>query len=689
MFRTQSTIRSISGITLVLAALTSQSCAEAPESGSEEAAVATASQAITTPSGSTVASWDNVRTIAAKNKDAMAVIGAIKTAYDIGKQVWELSHIFDTSVTLLDIQKQIDNIGYSLSWQINQTALAEELGWIRSANISAKTCLQNWDGISPYTCPELALLPNGNRPSVITDMTAALTVLEDPTMAMRAYIASATNGAWTGIVKSRPTQTPGNPSPLVFDWRLVVPTLMGAIDMQLGVAAAADPYFTCDNYWTGKGQIVQQHIDALKALRQKMLDGIQCNITVRNDFPGHYGVATTRLVCADIYTGLSADVLLSQCATGGFQGNGSNMVYYPYNCPGYTDDKQWACQVPGTSGLPDNFDLGTCSMSARFCADPVHTPKDCRSALGDPKTVAAREADMRSQIIQHMPIDELAAMIQSLQSLIDYGCAKPSPLVQGVIAGTQQRYPLDFSIFTFNGTSTLNDINGPVAVGGPVTLSSFALNRYGGQKVGLVAGSDLTMLYGGTVYGDTYLNPSAVLNISSSVTFNGAINTTIPIDFDSAQVNITAASDALSAYAATGTTSPIDSGAGLRLSGTLPKYNVFAVSAEALANARSIELSIPADATAIINVSGTAVTLQNLGFRIGTTPESHILWNLPSALSFDTASINMMGSVLAPRAAAHIKWGAFNGMLVATSISNNYVEFHWKPFRGDLPALAL
>jgi choice-of-anchor A domain-containing protein len=265
-------------------------------------------------------------------------------------------------------------------------------------------------------------------------------------------------------------------------------------------------------------------------------------------------------------------------------------------------------------------------------------------------------------------------------------CAANNELFnQGTIAGTQQRFPWDFNVFTIGDTSGLNDVGGPVAAGGALTLSSFAVNRLGLKPVALVAGGKLTLRTGGTVYGKTY--DGGGKDISTSVTLNGSVIDSNPITFATVQANLVKVSQALGAYAANGTTVTTPN---LKFTGSSPSYNVFSVSGAALANYRSIEIAIPSGATAIINVvndvpDGTAVTIQNAGFNINGTDPRRILWNFQGVKKISTASINFPGSVLAPQAAVDVKYGAFDGTLIAQSLVSTYTEFHWQPFRGDFP----
>ena len=69
---------------------------------------------------------------------------------------------------------------------------------------------------------------------------------------------------------------------------------------------------------------------------------------------------------------------------------------------------------------------------------------------------------------------------------------------QGFVAGTQQRYPMDFNVVAFQGASDIQDISGPLAAGGSINLSGFSLNTMftAGYPVGLIGGGDVSLSSG-------------------------------------------------------------------------------------------------------------------------------------------------------------------------------------------------
>jgi choice-of-anchor A domain-containing protein len=60
-----------------------------------------------------------------------------------------------------------------------------------------------------------------------------------------------------------------------------------------------------------------------------------------------------------------------------------------------------------------------------------------------------------------------------------------------------------------------------------------------------------------------------------------------------------------------------------------------------------------------------------------------MLWNLPDTLYFETDSVAVPGSILAPQATAQLNQGALNGTLVAWAVTAPSFEFHWYPFKDN------
>jgi choice-of-anchor A domain-containing protein len=110
-------------------------------------------------------------------------------------------------------------------------------------------------------------------------------------------------------------------------------------------------------------------------------------------------------------------------------------------------------------------------------------------------------------------------------------------------------------------------------------------------------------------------------------------------------------------------------GGGVYLSGSNPDTTIFEVAASDLAAATYIRVEVPAGTAAVINVTGSSLTLGGLAIDlVGGSPET-TLWNLPQARTVDLSAIDFQGSMLAPWADVVFHNGQFNGSLFADNIT--------------------
>ena len=126
-------------------------------------------------------------------------------------------------------------------------------------------------------------------------------------------------------------------------------------------------------------------------------------------------------------------------------------------------------------------------------------------------------------------------------------------------------------------------------------------------------------------------------------------------------------------------TAPTIAYGNITLKGIDPTVNVFYLPSSAFVNAYSITINVPSSSTVIINVSGSSVSIQNMG--ITNYGEAGLLWNLYEATSFYATSVGLQGSVLAPFANASLG-GNIVGTLIAETV-NSTNEFHLAPFQHN------
>ena len=108
-----------------------------------------------------------------------------------------------------------------------------------------------------------------------------------------------TSISWKQVVKPAPIGSMN----LVFDWRLGAPFFLKAIALRLVVMNAIDPNFRTDHHFDPELSMIR---NALVSRSQMMLAGVQCGSTPYNYSQILVSPAACAIVCADIYTGISA-----------------------------------------------------------------------------------------------------------------------------------------------------------------------------------------------------------------------------------------------------------------------------------------------------------------------------------------------------------------------------------------------
>jgi choice-of-anchor A domain-containing protein len=146
-----------------------------------------------------------------------------------------------------------------------------------------------------------------------------------------------------------------------------------------------------------------------------------------------------------------------------------------------------------------------------------------------------------------------------------------------------------------------------------------------------------------------------------------------PLDFAAAGAELTSLSAARAALTPDGTTT--NNYGTLTLTGTDPALDVFAVSSAQRAGANSLNVSAPAGASVLVNVSGTSGQMQYCGMTVSGTDRQHVVFNFAAATSLTLTGISVEGSVLAPGAEVAFNNGNLNGTLVARSLTGSG-EFH-------------
>lgn len=310
------------------------------------------------------------------------------------------------------------------------------------------------------------------------------------------------------------------------------------------------------------------------------------------------------------------------------------------------------------------------------------------------RLVASAVAMLHAATAAAGPIDTLASVLQTY-----------NVYVSGNLGSAAQPYT--------------SDSEGAIAVGGDAYFRSFATavsTTHGapaltvGGSLGYEAGTihgdawvggtpSFPMTYGGTtITGRLQTSAPSVPNPPTQVGQPTVVNAgPVPFDFAATGTALAAASQFLNSAAALSQgalgTAQLLFGHQLVLTGLSNAINYFALTAAqfAVLGSGSFTVNAPAGSTAIINVSGTDVTVGspgNFGFFFNGIGLDHVLFNFYEATSLTMQSFD--GSILAPLATVGYTNGQMRGSFVAANLASTTWlngEFHDDPFAGLLPSM--
>jgi len=237
-----------------------------------------------------------------------------------------------------------------------------------------------------------------------------------------------------------------------------------------------------------------------------------------------------------------------------------------------------------------------------------------------------------------------------------------------------------------NFTSTASDTQGRLAAGGDVSLTNYsigaALVPADADSDVLIAGGALNFHAGAVAYGNAVSQGRGTLDGVTFASGNGYQQGAV-LDFGAAAHTLRGTATGNAARSANGTTAFQYNQ--LTLTGTDARVNVFAVSGANLSVANSLTINAPAGSTALVNVSGDAIRLQNEGFALHGVDRTHVLYNFPQATTLTLTNVGIDGSILAPFAAIAFDNGAITGQLIGASFTGPG-QANNAPFAGCLPA---
>lgn len=247
----------------------------------------------------------------------------------------------------------------------------------------------------------------------------------------------------------------------------------------------------------------------------------------------------------------------------------------------------------------------------------------------------------------------------------------------------------DYNLFTSgNATLTNSDAEGSVAIGGTASLTNYSVaSNRSGSDARLVVGGGLTYTNGqvgqsgsGTIYA-----ASAALTGTNPATF---ATTGSGLDFIAAADYLKSASTAWKGLATTG--SAVNNYGTITLTGNNAGLNVFSLDGSDLNAAYGLNINAQAGSTVLINVSGTASGLTNMGISLqGGIQNTNVLYNFYEATQLTFSGVGIQGSVLSPLAAVDFDNGNINGQMFAFSLEPSSGEFHDVGFTGQLSPVPL
>ncbi|WIV18208.1 DUF5057 domain-containing protein [Paenibacillus polygoni] len=254
--------------------------------------------------------------------------------------------------------------------------------------------------------------------------------------------------------------------------------------------------------------------------------------------------------------------------------------------------------------------------------------------------------------------------------------------------------PADLSLYALNDVQNSGfAFHGRVIAGGNITLDSFGI----GEKLEEAANSTYSVIalkslnlgegsvkYGKVAYGTTintpeYHNYQTVKEVNLS-----ADNLNRRLLSLSEQLSKLPATAEPKIYSEDFSNFPGEdfSKCQLILYGKEETVNIFHVTEKMLAASSCTCIYAPVGSTVIVNVDGASATMSG-GIKLMNVDSNHVLYNFYNASSVSTTSIDVFGSILAPKANYELKGNVF-GTVIVRNMSNSGYSIRSSPFQGDI-----
>lgn len=258
---------------------------------------------------------------------------------------------------------------------------------------------------------------------------------------------------------------------------------------------------------------------------------------------------------------------------------------------------------------------------------------------------------------------------------------------EGTTTSTSLGLPKDFSLFVMNNIDISNFTNeGVMAGGGNVSISGFGvgtgLDSSYANKYTVISGNDIKIGNGSFGTDKNDWGKAAYSGTATTVDYlKHLVIKDSPIDFAAIRRNILHTSEAIANLPATGETKFSENGGILTLQGDDPKLNVFNVTGEKLRLVNTFTIEAPAASTVIVNIDGANVEMGR-GLSLKGVDAAHVLYNFHQASTVSNIGIEVLGTVLAPKAAYRLQ-GNIIGTIIVDSMTGGGYKVFLKPFEGD------
>lgn len=237
-----------------------------------------------------------------------------------------------------------------------------------------------------------------------------------------------------------------------------------------------------------------------------------------------------------------------------------------------------------------------------------------------------------------------------------------------------------------DATPTGAAVGGILWVGGDAKFSWYSVGTALGNSCG-----DYGLVVGGDLSGQVNAGQTAasIYGRTADTTVTAcALTEARVVDFDAVSTTALELSTRLKVLPANGSSSRI---AGiLTLSGGNETLNVFSLTAADLLDNGRMHFGVPESSTVLVNVSGESIRWATMAFLLpngketcGETACAKILYNLYEATELELTSINIYGSVLAPKATLSGGHTNLYGQVFVESLLGQ-IEYHPYLFGGCL-----